>query len=1003
MADTLADNTDNKPGYADFSGPDNNMATARLVLSNGLEQDGATATFHYSQADPNDVKQTSIDGSTLRQYDPGSTGALRLWNATDIQLRPASVLNGGDFIPDNVAIPVSKLNIRDGYLTLNLQGINLTDPSSTEITVDIDDGTGHIVYDAVRVTVASMKIIYTDVSGLSHDDASGSILPVPRIPQSAEPDGVAADWMNGVDDGSTLLVRVAGSPALATLWANAPSGSITVTDGEIGTDGNYQSISAHDGYIHYPGDGFVSDALGRLEDLGIEGPGEALTTIPGITDMTVLSQAFYRPPNEFDLDNPANPINQRNVPLAIQVSIGDTVLAEGAKPAGVILTRPPLVLVHGMNSSPGVWFDKSGGTSFVDSVKNQYAGIYEVDHSGKDPARQQEGVTYGTGELTDMYVKVADTVAEATNDYRTGMYFSTSPDAMPDPDINEWGGALIAVQKVDVVAHSYGGLLTRWYVEQSAEYAQRRDVRKIIELGTPNLGSPFANMVDEIYRNPTIANAQTEYALLNVYHPGMKALVSELDLLSTVLHMFGPPSWQPGTLGPRPFYEDDSVGSALLQQLSSNPFNDDIGYGAVIGTDRYYETGLPLPPDLYKAFQPIDPNSPTNVSYFPWLYQFDSGPEATVAGGTDSIVPTWSAALGVAAYNHHVDADHVQLVQNADVQATALQWLNDPNLPLGTAQRAAESTAGTLQAPISERNAYQGASGLDANGRLTGGGLNPNAIVGVSFSGSGMKPVTWDTVDPKHLGIQIPILTGMIRIGDIGSATFQICAAKVDGEDVLDSLGILPLTALNIAPDQMSGASLDDWVAFTVTKGMVGRRHDQELTGPSGDGQYEGFDQAISYQMPDLPGGKSPSTQISLPELSLPAPSPGNWHPISPPINGDGHYLNLTLSGAVESSGVGPGTQLVTTDLYYDYTPFDALVKEKDTLIPRPNQAWVGLLIPYTINFTIFEKSNGYLDVFGPTGVGIMFPVEFYQYLRERKGVPNAKSPLTEQWGSSHV
>jgi hypothetical protein len=127
--------------------------------------------------------------------------------------------------------------------------------------------------------------------------------------------------MNGVDDGSMLLVRVVGSPALATLWANAPSGSITIADGEIGSDGNYKDIPANDGYVHFPSDGFVNDALAKLEDLGIEGPGEALTTLPGITGMTVLSQAFYRPPNEFDLDNPTNPITQRNVPCCKEVEM----------------------------------------------------------------------------------------------------------------------------------------------------------------------------------------------------------------------------------------------------------------------------------------------------------------------------------------------------------------------------------------------------------------------------------------------------------------------------------------------------------------------------------------------------------------------------------------------------------------------------------------------------------------------------------------------------------
>ncbi|MDD4801532.1 MAG: alpha/beta fold hydrolase [Syntrophomonas sp.] len=58
---------------------------------------------------------------------------------------------------------------------------------------------------------------------------------------------------------------------------------------------------------------------------------------------------------------------------------------------------------------------------------------------------------------------------------------------------------LCKVQKVDIVAHSKGGVATRIYISNMSTTPYRGDVRKYIMLGTPNLGVDFA------FRNPALS------------------------------------------------------------------------------------------------------------------------------------------------------------------------------------------------------------------------------------------------------------------------------------------------------------------------------------------------------------------------------------------------------------------------------------------------------------------------------------------------------------------
>jgi len=535
-------------------------------------------------------------------------------------------------------------------------------------------------------------------------------------------------------------------------------------------------------------------------------------------------------------------------------------------------------------------------------------------------------------------------ISAATEAYRAGSFFWGNPYPIVVPGTTTISNGLIAVQKVDVVAHSYGGILTRWYVEQSPEYAGRRDVRKIIELGTPNLGSPLANMVDEIYRNPIIAAAKTA----NVFHDFVDSSTMDLTEIEAValIQRFGIlPTGFPDTGGVREFYEVDSVNSSRLAALASDGFSSDVGYAAVVGQESIIDHA-----SLYSALEPL---GAFGESYFPWIVQFDGG-----AGQTDGVVPVWSAKLGE--YNFFVQANHIQLVQNADVHTQVLQWLNDPAVPLGSAQRTVYK--GTV--PASQRSAYQGASGIDSAGHLTGGGLNPNAIIGVSFEGSGMLSVTWGT-QPADAGIKTPILTGMIQKKDIGHKDFSIVAYDLDNRSVtvIDNLGYVS-EGLNIDPAQMEAAGPDDWLAFHVTSGGVGRRRLQALVGPNGTGP-EGYRASLAYVMPALPNVRSPLTPVYLPKYVLPTPV----------HNG----LSVTVTGTVESQGTG--SQGVEVNLYAKRTFFDDLLSGALIDVIHPEGAFPGVLLPYSATINLSRDPNG--NVAGTLGSSGTPSASVYQYLSE--------------------
>lgn len=181
-----------------------------------------------------------------------------------------------------------------------------------------------------------------------------------------------------------------------------------------------------------------------------------------------------------------------------------------------ILRRPPLVLVHGIESSPAIWDRRPWSESLApEKIRTR---IYRTDWS-----------TMNRKGFAENYPKLVLSIESALTDYRMG------DDGTGH--IFNFGGMRFAATKVDVVGHSQGGLLARWYIAdttagqpttivrpgwnehmdnfRSENDSQGRrpflrdnnwgsgDVRRLITLNTPHQGSLLSDLGEPFIRPGT--------------------------------------------------------------------------------------------------------------------------------------------------------------------------------------------------------------------------------------------------------------------------------------------------------------------------------------------------------------------------------------------------------------------------------------------------------------------------------------------------------------------
>ena len=145
--------------------------------------------------------------------------------------------------------------------------------------------------------------------------------------------------------------------------------------------------------------------------------------------------------------------------------------------AFIALEPPPLLLVHGIWSNAAGTGFSSGSNGFYDWISRRYPHnlVSSVDYGVKIGATNLNTQAFSDPRIQDILLSnVADVLARAA-------------------------GVGMAARSVDVVAHSMGGLVTRYFLSSPGLLPPKplpNPVHQLITIGTPHLGSNLARALD---------------------------------------------------------------------------------------------------------------------------------------------------------------------------------------------------------------------------------------------------------------------------------------------------------------------------------------------------------------------------------------------------------------------------------------------------------------------------------------------------------------------------
>lgn len=259
-------------------------------------------------------------------------------------------------------------------------------------------------------------------------------------------------------------------PDLGTL---IPIGANGVTDGNLVTVEMVVSNPSHEDVIGevtlididtgqpLPG-GFIFPDAGTWQSF----PAGQTTTVKFLWDTT-----------GFAWSDDGQPVQQRRIQIAIAQPEGNNVIIRTGVSTVKIHPRP-VVLVHGLWSNAEAWSKYQG---FLDSVRPDWRAWAVGD--GYAPGQLRTGVLRSP----DTPSNTIGQNAEELRKYIEGVRELS----------NSW--------HVDIVAHSMGGLISRRYLSNLTDNPTLVPtdgfplVNHLVMLGTPNLGSPCAPLVYEVF------------------------------------------------------------------------------------------------------------------------------------------------------------------------------------------------------------------------------------------------------------------------------------------------------------------------------------------------------------------------------------------------------------------------------------------------------------------------------------------------------------------------
>lgn len=427
----------------------------------------------------------------------------------------------------------------------------------------------------------------------------------------------------------------------------------------------------------------------------------------------------YYPPIEFNTDQTGRQLDLeplRSVVLEVTVMGGDGKQYRGRRT--ILLARPPMLLVHGINSSATAW--TPGRQRDSESFTRRYSARAKTPFITIDHSKWMFGrgfVETAAQHLSSMTALTIKLINEGKPLFYDFAVHNKAEDSDPFR-FDQAGGyenrqyvhyakaaGPLSCRRVDLIGHSYGGLICRWAMHGKASdpfsgsdtfswYYNPRDshdyvpftrpignsVRKFITLGSMWRGVPLCNFI-----NSFLAPLPGEYDLGQATTGLPWTSVSEIvrhPLLPLQDERF--PTWQVMAV--------DSKWLRHLNGLDSEDglpkLTDAIGYGSVAGVDS--QVDIPLGSFGFVNADNQGMYSLLDCGIFPY-FPLESVPGAVDRpDNNDNTVPLWSAALpGTFGRSYiHVDANHSELVTHPDTIQYVTRMANSQSLPTGSTLRA---------------------------------------------------------------------------------------------------------------------------------------------------------------------------------------------------------------------------------------------------------------------------------------------------------------------------
>jgi len=385
-------------------------------------------------------------------------------------------------------------------------------------------------------------------------NSGGQILPLPSsvdpnsVPNAPGAAGLAAD---GVSAAAIVYTSFSSQPVTFTLTGtstnsgDAPGGSI---GGLTSFDPNYPS----------------NPQSGSLAPIQVATPLDA-TTCNSSTDQAGTSNCtflalLWAPATMPYSDADLLALTPEPITLTVTATQNDANGVQGSTSSSALLEAPPVVLVHGVWDSAATW------NTFKQSMQQSAyptSGLFAADYSVSN---------YLTFEDSATQIVLGRAVADA---------------------LTEAAQQGVVARKVDVVAHSMGGLVTLYFEDQRVTLPTvvtlpANPIHKLVTIGTPYNGSGLATELWNIRNTPP-----TTLLLLNqltIKNPLFEALCNDWGSFPSACT----PTILLGATGHKIVSDVPNVDSAVQSLMSGiGPIPTPYTHSAVVGeTDGIRATEL---------------------------------------------------------------------------------------------------------------------------------------------------------------------------------------------------------------------------------------------------------------------------------------------------------------------------------------------------------------------------------------------------------------------------